>query len=152
MTSVIEQHKLHNSTSCKWLVYQLEVIFPLIYICNSASSLHMLSVPPLSASLYNLPRAAFRRQYLVKGQRKFILVVKSQSKNLAGQHFDRGWRLEYRIYRSVTPLSTRQLHSRRRISCPLLSIALRNHYNVLGVFGTIYLHIIILGLIITLDQ
>ena len=42
--------------------------------------------------------------YLVKGQRKFILVVKSQSKYLAGQHFDRGRRSEYRIYRSVTPL------------------------------------------------
>ena len=42
--------------------------------------------------------------YLVKGKRKFILVVKSQSKYLAGQHFDRGRRLEYRIYRSVTPL------------------------------------------------
>ena len=41
--------------------------------------------------------------YLVKGQRKFILVVKSQSKYLAGQHFDQGRRPEYRIYQSVTP-------------------------------------------------
>ena len=45
-----------------------------------------------------------KTSYLVKGQRKFILVVKSQSKYLAGQHFDRGRRSEYRIYRSVTPL------------------------------------------------
>ena len=44
--------------------------------------------------------------YLVKGQRKFMLVVKSQSKYLAGQHFDRGRRSEYRIYRSVTPLTS----------------------------------------------
>ena len=42
--------------------------------------------------------------YLVKGQHKFIVVVKSQSEYLAGQHFDRGRRLEYSIYRSVTPL------------------------------------------------
>ena len=45
-----------------------------------------------------------KSSYLIKGQRKFILVVKSQSKYLAGQHFDRGQRSEYRIYRSVTPL------------------------------------------------
>ena len=45
-----------------------------------------------------------RSSYLVKGQREFILMVKSQSKYLAGQHFDRGRRSEYRIYRSVTPL------------------------------------------------
>ena len=44
-----------------------------------------------------------KSSYLVKGQRKFIVVVKSQSKYLAGQHFDRGRRSEYRIYRSVTP-------------------------------------------------
>ena len=46
-----------------------------------------------------------KSSYLVNGQRKFILVVKSQSKYLAGQHFDRGRRSEYRIYRSVTPLN-----------------------------------------------
>ena len=34
--------------------------------------------------------------YQVKGQRKFILVVKSQSKYLVGQHFDRGRRSVYR--------------------------------------------------------
>ena len=45
-----------------------------------------------------------RSCYLVKGQCKFILVVKSRSKYLAGQRFDRGRRSEYRIYRSVTPL------------------------------------------------
>ena len=41
---------------------------------------------------------------LVKGQCKIILMVKSQSKYLAGQHFDRGQRSEYRIYQSATPL------------------------------------------------
>ena len=50
---------------------------------------------------------------LVKGQRKFILVVKSQSKYLAGQHFDRGRRSEYRIYRSVTPLLNAQAQPRK---------------------------------------
>ena len=43
-----------------------------------------------------------KSSYLFKGQRKFILVVKSQTKYLAGQHFDRGRRSEYRIYRNVT--------------------------------------------------
>ena len=41
---------------------------------------------------------------LVKGQCKSILVVKSQSKYLAGQHFDWGQRSEYRIYWSTTCL------------------------------------------------
>ena len=41
---------------------------------------------------------------LFKGQFKIILVVKSQSKYLASQHFDRGQRSEYRIYWSATPL------------------------------------------------
>ena len=41
---------------------------------------------------------------LVKGQHKITLLVKSQSKYIAGQHFDQGRRLEYRIYQSATPL------------------------------------------------
>ena len=49
-----------------------------------------------------------KSSYLVKGQGKFILVVKSQSKYLAGQHFDQGRRSEYRIYQSVTPLKLEQ--------------------------------------------
>ena len=47
-----------------------------------------------------------KSSYLVKSQRKFILVVKSQSEYLAGQHFDRGRRSKYSIYRSVTPLTS----------------------------------------------
>ena len=34
----------------------------------------------------------------VKGQASFLVEVKSQSKYLAGQKFDRGRRLEFRIY------------------------------------------------------
>ena len=43
---------------------------------------------------------------LLKGECKIILLFKSQSKYLADQHFDRGRRLEYRMYQSVTPLLT----------------------------------------------
>ena len=55
--------------------------------------------------------------YLVKGQRKVILVVKSQSKYLAGQHFDQGRRSEYRIYRSATPLC--RINTDCRMSVPV---------------------------------
>ena len=34
---------------------------------------------------------------LVKGQHKISLVIKSQSNYLAGQHFDREQRLQYKI-------------------------------------------------------
>ena len=49
----------------------------------------------------------------IKGQSKIILLVKSQSilavipaviGQHRGQHFDRGRRSQYRIYRSVTPV------------------------------------------------
>ena len=51
------------------------------------------------------PRSKWSR-VATYNQRIFILVVKSQSKYLAGQHFDRGRRSEYRIYRSVTPFTS----------------------------------------------
>ena len=40
----------------------------------------------------------------VKGQPEIIHPVKSQGKYLVSQSFDLGWRLEYMIYRSATPL------------------------------------------------
>ena len=138
MTSVIEEH---NSTSCKWLVYQLQVIFPLISYCIQqcfitsyalhASTLlstlqlaiihHLSCLSGMGGKGYYCAQQlhlgdsrqvkVIKSSYLVKGQRKFILVVKSQSKYLAGQHFDRGRRSEYRIYRSVTPLIVWSINS-----------------------------------------
>ena len=42
--------------------------------------------------------------WIVKGQGKIILLVKSQSKYLVGKHFDWWRRSEYRIYRNAIPL------------------------------------------------
>ena len=73
------------------------------------------------------PRSNWSRvaNYLVKVQRKFILVVQSQSKYLADQHFDRGRRSECRIYRSVTPLFV-TLHKEAWVSVTVF-MALRAH-------------------------
>ena len=58
----------------------------------------------LSVTTFNSWVKVIKIGCLGKGQHKIILLVKNQSKYLAGQHFDRGRRLEYRLYRSTTPL------------------------------------------------
>ena len=48
--------------------------------------------------MHSMPESklVIKSSCLVKGQRKIMLLVKSQSKYLAGQHFDQGQRSEYK--------------------------------------------------------
>ena len=58
----------------------------------------------LRVNVFNAWVKAIKSSCLVKGQSKITFLVKNQSKYQVGQHFNQGRRLEYRIYRSVTPL------------------------------------------------
>ena len=89
------------STYCGSYALDASVVWPtwkeLVYVFASR-------VSRISENAVNIWVKEIKSICQVKGQPEINNLVKSQSKYLVSQTFERGWRSEYMIYRSATPL------------------------------------------------